>query len=410
MPTPSIRIRKDSNRADGLQSLYLQLYLQRKKLWIALGIHVRSDQFDLIKERVRNHAQDEDLNLLIGQALGKATDILIRFRLKKEAPTRESFLRAWANPDGEEDFIAYAEQQMFLDYQRGRIKPATLAYHQRNIGVLRDFVKEQGWTELPFNLIGPTLMAQLDLYVRTEQERAGNDGQAARWNSQKVVKKYLNTARSAGKEFTWPYPAGSKVRYHASERVHLSEAEVKQLEALLRSNNPLITQARRIALRSFLVQCFCGLRFGDLSQLTEKHLVGEYIEIVPEKTRTTTGAKLRIPVSAPLHRLLADPCVSDDRSRSMKLRKQQHLPLVPVLSEPATNRELKRCAKMARVDKHLTTHVGRHTFATLFLSRGGRVEVLQRLLGHSSINTTMVYVHLTDQRAKDQVEGAFADW
>ena len=47
--------------------------------------------------------------------------------------------------------------------------------------------------------------------------------------------------------------------------------------------------------------------------------------------------------------------------------------------------------------------MARHTFATSFLSLGGKVEVLQKIMGHSKLETTMVYVHILDDDMIDQV-------
>lgn len=65
---------------------------------------------------------------------------------------------------------------------------------------------------------------------------------------------------------------------------------------------------------------------------------------------------------------------------------------------------MKNIAKVVGITKLLTYHVSRHTFATLFLSRGGRVEVLQKILGHSKIEDTMIYVHIIDEISNTQIE------
>lgn len=57
----------------------------------------------------------------------------------------------------------------------------------------------------------------------------------------------------------------------------------------------------------------------------------------------------------------------------------------------------------AEVGKALTNHSGRHTFATLFIQKTSDVATLQRLLGHTRIEDTMVYVHITDFNLKNQM-------
>ena len=62
---------------------------------------------------------------------------------------------------------------------------------------------------------------------------------------------------------------------------------------------------------------------------------------------------------------------------------------------------MKDIAIASGIRKNLTMHVARHTFATEYLRRGGHVHVLKELMGHSKINTTMIYVHVdSDMKRK----------
>lgn len=60
------------------------------------------------------------------------------------------------------------------------------------------------------------------------------------------------------------------------------------------------------------------------------------------------------------------------------------------------NETIKEIAVFLGIKKHVTCHIARHTFATNYLRRGGKVEDLQILLAHSDIKTTMVYVHIVE--------------
>ena len=64
---------------------------------------------------------------------------------------------------------------------------------------------------------------------------------------------------------------------------------------------------------------------------------------------------------------------------------------------------MKDIARICGIKKRVTFHVGRHTFATQFLIIGGKVEVLQKLMGHSKMETTMIYVHIVDTQKEDQI-------
>jgi len=64
---------------------------------------------------------------------------------------------------------------------------------------------------------------------------------------------------------------------------------------------------------------------------------------------------------------------------------------------------LKILAVRAGIEKNISFHVARHTFATNFLRSGGKVENLQKLLNHQSISTTMEYVHIIAEEANKEI-------
>ena len=65
---------------------------------------------------------------------------------------------------------------------------------------------------------------------------------------------------------------------------------------------------------------------------------------------------------------------------------------------------VKELARMAGVNKRVTNHLLRHSFAVNFLKKGGNIEHLKKLLGHSNLNTTMRYLKFTDNDLKEQYE------
>ncbi len=76
-----------------------------------------------------------------------------------------------------------------------------------------------------------------------------------------------------------------------------------------------------------------------------------------------------------------------------------------VQADACINLYLKKAAKLTGLKKTLTFHTARHTFATGFLNAGGKVEVLQQILAHSDIKTTMVYIHISRERKKSEMDG-----
>ncbi|UZR99030.1 tyrosine-type recombinase/integrase (plasmid) [Chondrinema litorale] len=71
-------------------------------------------------------------------------------------------------------------------------------------------------------------------------------------------------------------------------------------------------------------------------------------------------------------------------------------------SASSVRKILKRAARRAGIEKEIGAHILRHTFATHMLEQGTNLKILQQLLGHKSLKTTMVYLHvtMTDSRVK----------
>ena len=73
-------------------------------------------------------------------------------------------------------------------------------------------------------------------------------------------------------------------------------------------------------------------------------------------------------------------------------------------SEPSMNRALKRWVASAGINKNITLHTSRHTFATLLLTKGVDIYTTSKLLGHSKVSTTQVYAKIIDKKKEDAVD------
>jgi site-specific recombinase XerD len=74
------------------------------------------------------------------------------------------------------------------------------------------------------------------------------------------------------------------------------------------------------------------------------------------------------------------------------------------MTEQYYNRELKELARLAGIKKNVSSHVGRRTFATALAAFGVPPLVIKKLMNHSNIETTMLYVQMTNETVVNGLE------
>lgn len=139
----------------------------------------------------------------------------------------------------------------------------------------------------------------------------------------------------------------------------------------------------------FLMSAFTGLAFSDVSQLAPEHIVRDNAgNLWIRKHRQKTRQISNIP-------LLDIPAAILKKYEGNKKAAQKGV-LLPVPANQVMNRYLKEIATICKIDKYLTTHVARHTYATVCLSQGVSLKNVSKMLGHASVKMTEHYARVLD--------------
>lgn len=161
-----------------------------------------------------------------------------------------------------------------------------------------------------------------------------------------------------------------------SKREFLTEEELRML-----LSTPVDARIRD----AFVCGVLTGLRVSDIRRLEARHVVPASGGVEIRMTAKKTGTALRLPLSRAAADLLSQQVALHPTGA-----------LFPIPSSARLSAHITRWAQRAGLQKHVTFHVSRHTFATLSLSRGGSLLAVSRYLGHSSLTTTQTYLHLLD--------------
>lgn len=143
--------------------------------------------------------------------------------------------------------------------------------------------------------------------------------------------------------------------------------------------------------RAFLFSCLTGLRKSDIERLkwSDVSKQGNYTRIT-FRQKKTRGVEY-IDINEQAVELMGERGEPDERVFS-GFKYSAYL-----------NVELNRWALRAGILKHISYHTSRHTFALMMLDLGVDIYTVSRLLGHTEINTTMIYAHILDKKKQDAV-------
>ncbi len=196
------------------------------------------------------------------------------------------------------------------------------------------------------------------------------------------IKAALNRAELDGIISSNPSKRVKNISAKARLRETLSEEDLKKLCEV-----PKWTNESPFMRCAFVFQYCTGLRFSDMRALKKSMIDGSTIKFIAQKT----GKPKRLPLSEG-----AKQCIEI----ALQLQKQMSFEseYVFLVSEDVGvyNRSLQTWARKAGIQKKITSHVGRHSFATNLILRNVPLSVVQHLLDHAKPETTAIYTHITE--------------
>lgn len=224
-----------------------------------------------------------------------------------------------------------------------------------------------------------------ELYLRTEIGQSPNTATKTLKTFKSVILFGIRNGLMTNNPF-------ANIRFHLKgvDRGYLEDDELNRLM------NKEIGNKRLSFIRDlFVFSCFTGLAYIDLANLKGENIVTlNGVEWIKGR-RIKTGTLINVVLLDIPKRLILK--YTDDK------RRKEHL--FPIISNQKMNEYLKEIAAICDIDKNLTCHIARHTFATMALSKGVPIESVSKMLGHTNIRTTQIYAKVTDKKIEHDMEG-----
>ena len=175
--------------------------------------------------------------------------------------------------------------------------------------------------------------------------------------------------------------------------------EYLTMEDLQRISDKQFTNVRLTQVRDiFLFSCYTGLAYADVKKLKREEIsIGldgqKWIFTSRQKTDTASRIPL-LPTALQIMQKYEDHPECSDLGK-----------LLPVLSNQKMNSYLKEIADVCNIEKELTFHIARHTFATtITLANGVSIESVSKMLGHTNIRTTQHYAKILDSKVGEDMQ------
>lgn len=204
------------------------------------------------------------------------------------------------------------------------------------------------------------------------------------------LKKIINYAIKQG-YINFNPMATFSLEFKPVNKIALTQDEINKLSKMTFSRTTLDNVRN-----AFLFQCYTGLSYADVKRLSIKHLHKDdngKLWIKMERAKTTTY--FSVPLLPKALEIL-------EKYKELKLKGDL---ILPVLTNQQMNNNLKLIQELAKINKNLTTHLARHTFATtITLGNGVPIETVSRMLGHTKLSTTQVYAKVLDNKIANDME------
>jgi site-specific recombinase XerD len=184
-----------------------------------------------------------------------------------------------------------------------------------------------------------------------------------------------------------------RLKFEKKDRGYLTQEELKRIEdkdfKIERLN-----QTRDI----FIFSCYTGLSYAEVYDLEPSHIVtgldgGKWIRGQRKKSKEWYSVPL-LPQAMAIIERYKDHVMAQANGK-----------VLPVYTNQKTNAYLKEIAILCEIDKNLTYHLARHTFATtVTLANGVPIESVSKMLGHTSLRTTQIYAKVVEQKLSSDMQ------
>ena len=380
--------------SDGRISLYLEYYLGREETPVLdengnLVLYETGKMMGRPKVHIKHNRRKENLQLYLiakprtpieRQQNKETLELATKIRAEREQQFKESMLGYRLKKDRNINFLDY--YQAYIDsYTKKDLRMIKIALNR-----FKDFLKEQ-YPVYEFG-IKPDLITKdmMEQFVEYLQSRSVGEGAKSIYQRFKKVVRY-----AIDHEVMLKDPCKGVVCKVDEQILRKDVLSMDEIQSLIQchydNENPNVR-------RAFILCLYCGLRFCDVKDLTYKNVdyTNRLLKFEQNKTKGhSANSGVIIPLNDGLLSLIGE--APEDLNSFIF-----NLP-----SYESCSKSVKRWVKRAGINKHISWHCARHSFAVNILNNGANIKTVASLLGHSGLKHTEKYTRAVDKLKSEAI-------
>jgi integrase/recombinase XerD len=374
-------IRPSQKNGTGNAPVYLNIHYNNTKCQYSIGIDVKLSQWDKKAQRVKGISEESQvLNDQLGAIRTKAMTIVNGLILSGEPFNAHTIREKLTNKDKRnitfdelmDEYIARMRTLKGKSYSQ----PTIIKYRSSQSRVAEFVKKKYKRSYVYLYELNYDFIDSFATYLKINYDNSNTTIYKHFQRISRVVRIAVN------KGYINSFPFGEwSIKQDKPPLIYLTVAEVKRIEALEYNVSRL-----EVVRKLFLLSCYSGLSFKELENLKRKHIITDgggvhWLTMIRQKTKK----EIRVVMLPQAYEII-------DYLQQYKTPKHNDK-LLPMLSNQKYNSYLKTIADDAQIFKKCTSHVGRKTFTHLAFRLNLPIDMIAKLLGHSSLKVIMGHYH-----------------
>ncbi|HRD38495.1 MAG TPA: tyrosine-type recombinase/integrase [Bacteroidia bacterium] len=389
---------------DGKIPLLLRVSLNGQHIYINIRKSIKVEYYDKAKKSIKSGISGfTSYNSFIDRQKVRIDEIIKEHENLGSVLSPQRLRELYYKRAGEiksDSFYDYVENEIKEERKLKEITESAIRNYEKDLVKLKVYRKT-----LSIHDITKDFLTKYKAYILNDLKQANNTA----YHAMCFLRKYTKRLFKEGKIGKYPFDDFIVGKPFEVNPEYLEPNELNRLHDLYSSKELLsivknpkskyakyksfpIGQKYQEVLRYYLAACYCGLRHSDIKTLKMSELKGGYVVKEMQKGRLKRKKIVRIPLNNRLKSLI-------DMSGMSGLAFEN-----PVMENSQTNKYLKKIAQIAGINKHLTFHSSRHTFAINSLILGVSIEVISDVLGHSELTTTQRYARIVDTQREQEMK------